>query len=193
MNKFVNLSFLWNDINRSTAETKEISQKVLEQLERQEESMMNTNKILTESKELLDKSNKVLNNMSWFGWFTGFIPFKSFFSRIFRRGNREDILFIDSKEFNKDESLEISDEERNKFLPIQYEVTINNRNTNVYDNKENIEILKLEKELNDLLWIGSKIGEHLDLHNHYLDQMNEKTQIIQDKTKKSTKKTTDFL
>lgn len=189
MNKFINFSFLWNDINRSASETKEICIKVMEQLELQEQTILNTDKNLTESNELLDKSNKLLNNMSWFGWLSGFIPFKPFFYRIFRRDNREDILFIESREFNKQEQLENNFEERNKFLSIQYET----RTSNNFDKKENDEILKLEKELNDLLWIGSKIGEHLDLHNVYLDKMNEKSHIIYDKTKKSTNKTTDFL
>lgn len=196
MNRIVNLSFLWTDINRSTAETKEISIKVLEQLERQEQSILNTDKNLNESKELLDNSNKLLSNMSWLGWLSGFIPFKSFFSRIFRRNNKEDILFIDSKEFNKCESVENIEErieerieEKNTFLPIPFEQNI----ADDFDSKENVEILNLERELNELLWIGSKIGEHLDLHNQCLDKMKEKTEIIHDKTKKSTKKTTSFL
>lgn len=192
MNSFVNLSFLWKDIKRSTRETKEISIKVLEQLEQQEQSMMNTNKNLNESKELLDNSDKLLNNMSWLGWFTNFIPFKCFFSRIFIRNYKDDILFLDNKEFNKPDGIELYNEERNTFIPIEYEYKQPFQNCEI-EKKHNIEILKLEKELNDLLWIGSKIGEHLDFHNDYLYKMNDKTQIIMNRTKKSTKKTTDFL
>lgn len=182
MSSFVNLSFLWKDINRSAAETKEISIMVLEQLEHQEQSIINTNKNLNESKDLIDKSDKLLNDMSWIGWFKSFIPFKSLFSRIFRRTNKEDILFLDNKEFNKEEKYNPEDE-RNTLIALNCHL----------EKKEDPEILKLEKELSDLLWINSKIGEHLDLHNNCLDKMNDKSQIILDKTKNSTKKTTDFL
>ena len=193
MNSFVNLSFLWMDINRSTVETKEISIRVLEQLEQQEQSLMNTNKHLNESKELLEKSDKLLNNMSWFGWFKSFIPFKSFFSRIFRRTNKEDILFLDNKAFNKVEESNSYNDERKTFIPVNFEFNELSFQNNDIEKKQDVEILKLEKELSDLLWIGSKIGEHLDLHNDYLDKMNDKSQIISNKIKKSTKKTTDFL
>jgi hypothetical protein len=60
-------------------------------------------------------------------------------------------------------------------------------------NDIDIEILKLENELNDLLWIGAKIGESLDLQNNYLDKMNTKSEILFDKTEQSTKKTENFL
>jgi hypothetical protein len=192
MNKYVNLSFLWTDINRSTAETKEISIKVLEQLERQEQSILNTNKNLNESKDLLDTSDKILNNMSWFGWFKSFIPFKSLLSRIFRRrSHTEEKLFIDNESFNKNEQSDFTLDERNSFIPIKYEYQLQDKIE--INDKNNVEILNLEKELTDLLWIGSKIGEHLDLHNDYLDKMKDKSQIIFDKTKKTTKKTNNFL
>ena len=191
MNTISNLSSLWRDINRSTNETKQISIQVLEQLEKQEQSILNTNNNLNKSRELIVTSDKILNDMSWFGWFIGFIPFKSFFSRLFRRRQKEDILFIDDKPYNRNERTDTNNEERNSFLPIDYDNVNINNNIDTVENQT--EILKLEKELSDLLWIGSKIGEQLDLHNDYLDKMNDKSQIIFDKTKNSTKKTNSFL
>lgn len=189
MNGISKFSYLWRDINRSTNETKQISIQVLEQLEKQEQSIINANNNLNQSRELIVKSDKLLNNMSWFGWFIGFIPFKSFFSGLFKRKQKEDILFIEDNLCNKNE-ITVYSEERNSLMPINY----NSVNVNNIDTIENqTEILKLEKELSDLLWIGSKIGDQLDLHNNYLDKMNDKSQIMFDKTKNSTKKTNSFL
>ena len=194
MDKLVNLSSLWKDINKSNSETKEISIQVLEQLERQKQSIINSNKNVNNSNNLLDNSNEVLNTMSWVGWFKSFIPFKSFFSRLLRKNNRE-ILFITNEPIDyKITPIALSSQyeldKRPSLLQIKYEYNPSDNNKN---NENNEELKNLENELNDLLWIGTKIGEHLDLHNNYLDTMNEKTQILFDKTKKSTKKTNDFL
>lgn len=191
MNTISNLSYLWKDINRSTNETKQISIQVLEQLEQQQQSMINTNNNLNQSRELLVKSDKLLNDMSWIGWFIGFIPFKTFFSRLFKRKQKEDLLFIEDKPCNQTQQTICNSEERKSFLPINYDNINTDNDIDTIENKS--EILKLEKELSDLLWIGSKIGEQLDLHNNYLDKMHDKSQIIFDKTKKSTKKTSSFL
>jgi len=192
MNTISNLSSLWRDITHSANETKQISIQVLEQLEKQEQSMMNTNNNLNQSRELLVKSDKLLNDMSWVGWFIGFIPFKSFFSRLFKKKQKEDMLFIEYNPYNKNEQTISNIEERNLLLPINYD-NVNTINNDIDTTENKTEILKLEKELSDLLWIGSKIGEQLDLHNNYLDKMNDKSQIIFDKTKKSTKNTNRFL
>lgn len=192
MNTISSLSYLWRDINRSAHETKQISIQVLEQLEKQEQIIMNANNNLNQSRQLLVKSDKLLNDMSWIGWFIGFIPFKSFFSGLFKRKQKEDILFIEDKPNNKNEQSISNIEERNLLLPINYDYpNVINNDIDTVENKN--EMLKLEKELSDLLWIGSKIGEQLDLHNNYLDKMNDKTEIIFDKTKKSTKTTNSFL
>jgi hypothetical protein len=186
MNRIIKLYPTWKDINKTTNETKEISILVLEQLENQEQKIVKANKNLNESKEILDKSKIIINNMSWIGWFIGFVPFKSFFSRLLSRNNKEEILFIDNK--ISDETY-YNQKERYSFECIEY------TNIPIYkdNNENNCEILKLENELTDLLWIGKKIGEHLDLHNKYLDKLNDKSEILFDKTKHYTKKTNDLL
>jgi len=169
-------SSLWKDINKSAIETKELSIQVLEQLENQEQQIMITDKNLNHSMSSINTSNKILNNMSLFGWIMGFIPFKSFFLKLLIRNKKEEKLFIEKIEF-KDNYCELN----------------SNENKNETQNENDIEILRLENELNDLLWIGTKIGEHLDLQNNYLDKMTTKSEILFDKTKQSTKKTTNFL
>lgn len=186
MYKIVNLS-LWKDINKSAIETKELSIQVLEQLEKQEEQIKNTDKNLNHSMSSLNNSNKILNNMSWFGWFMGFIPFKSFFSNLLTRNKKEEKLFIENIDIKYNYEIDYNKNEYNN----NYSITSYNSNEN--KNENDIEILKLENELNDLLWIGTKIGEHLDLQNNYLDNISSKTEILFDKTKQSTKKTTNFL
>lgn len=184
MDRIVNRSSLWKDINKTTSETKEISCSVLEQLENQEQKIIKANKNLNHSKEILDKSNIIINNMSWFGWFIGFIPFKTFFSRILSRNNKEEKLFIDNK---ISDEINYNQKEKYSFDFIE------NTNIEHYNKENNCEMLKLENELNDLLWIGKKIGEHLDIHNHYLDKMNDKSEVLSYKTKHYIKKTNNLL
>ena len=210
INRISKLSSYLGDINKCNYGTKEISIHVLEQLEKQEQSLMQTNNNLNKSNDLIDTSNKVLDTMSWFGWFVSFVPFRGFFSKIFTRRKHENQLFITNEPFNVSENNnnnnnntntnnktenEIIDneEEREKLLKINKYYENNMRTTIELSPQENAELLKLEMELSELLWIGSKIGEHLDLHNNYIDTINEKTQIVSKKTKNTNKKTIGFL
>lgn len=190
MNKIVNI-FLWKDIHKCNAETKELSLKVLETLERQEQSLLNANKNMTESNNLLYKSDKALNNMSWVGWFIEFIvPFKTFFLNLLTRNKKEEKLFIENIDVKDNYEINYRKNECNNDHSL---LLYSNENLNENLNENDIEMLKLEKELNDLLWIGTKIGQSLDLQNDYIDKLNAKTEILFDKTSQSTKKTNNFL
>ena len=204
INRISKLSSYLGDINKCNSETKDISIQILEQLEKQEQSLIQTNNNLNKSNDLIDTSNKVLDTMSWSGWFLSFVPFRGFFSKIFTRRKHENQLFITNEPFNVSENNntnnnkienEIIDneEEREKLLKINKYYENNMRTTIELSPQENAELLKLEMELSELLWIGSKIGEHLDLHNNYIDTINEKTQIVSKKTKNINKKTIGFL
>lgn len=185
MYKIANLS-IWKDINKSAIETKEMSIQVLEQLEKQEHQIINTDKNLNKSMSSVNSSNKILNNMSWIGWFMGFIPFKSFFSNLLAKNKQEKKIFIENIE-----NIHVKDNYEIDYNKNDYN---NNYSITTYNSNENDnEMLKLENELNDLLWIGTKIGQSLDLQNNYLDKMNTKSEILFDKTKQSTKKTTNLL
>lgn len=186
MYKIANLS-IWKDINKSAIETKEMSMQVLEQLEKQKEQIINADKNLNESMTSLNVSNKILNNMSWFGWFIGFIPFKSFFSKLIMRNKKEEKLFIENIDVKHNYEIDYN----KNYYNNNYSITP--YNSNETQNETDIEILKLENDLNDLLWIGTKIGQSLDLQNNYIDKMNTKSEILFDKTEQSTKKTTNFL
>jgi len=94
------LSSYLGDINKCSSESKEISIQILEQLDKQEQSLIQTNTNLNKSNDLIDISNKVLDEMSWFGWFVRFVPFRGFFSKIFTRKKYEIQLFITNERFN---------------------------------------------------------------------------------------------
>ena len=202
INRISKLSSYLGDINKCNSETKDISIQILEQLEKQEQSLIQTNNNLNKSNDLIDTSNKVLDTMSWSGWFLSFVPFRGFFSKIFTRKIHEKQLFITNEPFNVSEinyneilvnEIIDNEEEREKLLKINKYYENNMRTTIELSPQENAELLKLEMELSELLWIGSKIGEHLDLHNNYIDTINEKTQIVSKKTKNINKKTIGFL
>lgn len=202
INRISKISSQLEDINKCNSETKDISIHILEQLEKQEQYLMQTNNNLNKSNVLIDTSNKVLETMSWFGWFVSFVPFTGFFSKLFTRRKHENQLFIKNEPFNpsdnnnnnnKIENEIIENEEREKLLKINEYYENNIRTTIELSPQENKELLKLESELSELLWIGSKIGEHLDLHNNYIDTINEKTQIVSKKTNNVNKKTIGFL
>jgi hypothetical protein len=202
INRISKLSSYLGDINKCNSETKDISIQILEQLEKQEQSLIQTNNNLNKSNDLIDTSNKVLDTMSWSGWVLSFVPFRRFFSKIFTRKTHEKQLFITNEPFNVSEinyneilvnEIIDNEEEREKLLKINKYYENNMRTTIELSPQENAELLKLEMELSELLWIGSKIGEHLDLHNNYIDTINEKTQIVSKKTKNINKKTIGFL
>lgn len=207
INRISKSSSYLGDINKCNSETKDISIQILEQLEKQEQSLIQTNNNLNKSNDLIDTSNKVLHTMSWGGWFLSFVPLRGFFSKIFTRRKHEKQLFITNEPFNQskinynkiivneiiDNEIIDNEEEREKLLKINKYYENNMRTTIELSPQENAELLKLEMELSELLWIGSKIGEHLDLHNNYIDTINEKTQIVSKKTKNTNKKTIGFL
>jgi hypothetical protein len=182
---------LLNETNRQNYETKEMCAKVLQLLEEQGQILIQTDKILNESKIILDNSNKILKNMTWYGWLIGWIPFKSLFTNIFRYNSKEDQLFIANnphieRNYIKNEE---SIYDKNNITILNY---IDDSNENILEENSK-ELKQLEKDLLDLKWIGSKIGEQLDMHNNYIDKINDKSQILIDKTKNSIIKETDLL
>jgi hypothetical protein len=202
INRISKLSSYLGDINKCNSETKDISIQILEQLEKQEQRLIQTNNNLNKSNDLINTSNKVLDTMSWSGWFLSFVPFRGFFSKIFTRKTHEKQLFITNEPFNPSEinynkilvnEIIDNEEERDKLLKINKYYENNMRTMIELSPQENAELLKLEMELSELLWVGSKIGEHLDLHNNYIDTINEKTQIVSKKMKNTNKKNIGFL
>jgi hypothetical protein len=185
------------DIRKYSSETKEISSHILEELEKQGESLVYTNKNLNESEELLNKSNKILHLMSWRGWFMSFIPFNNYVYNWYNRTSKFDNMDTKSNLLNdKNEATK----EQNSINIIQNENNVNYNknlscNTKYLDlnSIEKEELDKLEKDINDLSYIGKQIGQHLDYHNECIDLMQKKMEILTDITKKANKKTINFL
>lgn len=186
------------DISKCTSDTKEISSHILEELEKQGESLVYTNKNLNESGELLNKSNQILHLMSWRGWFMSFIPFKNYFDNWYNRMSKFDNM--DSKSNLILKSKIDKPDEQNSINIIQNENNVNYNknlscNTKYLDlnSIEKEELDKLEKDINDLSYIGKQIGQHLDYHNECIDLMQKKMEILTDITKKANTKTSNFL
>lgn len=170
------------NINKTACETKDISIYILEELDKQNESLIRTNKNLNESEELLNKSNKLLHLMTWTGWFMSFIPFKSYFDNWYNQKSKFDTIDL------KGISTIDADTIDNKHTNLSYD-TMHLGLTSI----EQEELNKLEQEINDLSYIGKEIGKHLDNQNESIDIMQKKIQILSDVTKKTNKKTSDFL
>jgi hypothetical protein len=184
------------DANKCNSETKIISLQVLEELEKQGQTLVHTNKNINESNELLNKSNEILKLMSWSGWFASFIPFKGYFDKWFTTSKFDKI--------NSTGNLNIQNHIKNNNLlekcnshKNDNKITSGNLSTTInystLTSLENEELNKLERELTDLSYIGKQIGHHLDLHNNYIDTINEKIKILSNTTQKTHKKTTYFL
>lgn len=170
----------FEEISKINYETKYISIQTLQELQKQSETLKLTDGNLNKSNEMLIESNKILNLMSWSGWFMSFIPFKDYLSNLFiRKPKLERFELTNPKLINSN---------------IQY---IENLSTNVdyldFNEIEKEELNKLEKDIIELSYIGKEIGNQLDLHNSSLDIMNEKIQTLNDITKKMNKKTKDLL
>lgn len=192
MNNKYNFSPIWIDIKRYNSETKNICNKVVEELEKQGESLYNSNNNMNNCNYLIESSNKILNNMTWYGWFISFIPFTDFFSRIFNRNmnKKKDVLFINNIEDIKiiKENTQISTE-CTSLRENQLKYKIHQINT-IDENKE---FQQLEKDLYELKCINEKIGEQLDIHNKYIDKLYEKSIFLSDKTGNSINKTMAFI
>jgi hypothetical protein len=117
--------------------------------------------------------------MTWFGWFISWIPYNNVFTKIFIKNKSDDLFVENIKQLNYD--FENSDQ--NDYT-----------NATIYINDNQLNQLnQLEKDLNDLKWIGQKIGNQLDLHNIYIDKINDKSKILIESTGNTIKKTRDFL
>ena len=172
----IHLSPTWNDINKINSETKNICERVVDELEKQGELLKNSNEKLNKSKIVLDNSNKITKSMTWYGWFINLIPFSSFFSNI--------VNIINGK--RKKENIFIENDDLSNP-----NIKLEQNNYNDYKNMD--ELKQLEKDLTDLKDIGEKIGWQLDSHNYYIDKMNEKSQLLILDTKKTIKKNEQFL
>ena len=181
-----NKSSYLTDMNKCNSETKQISIQILNQLEIQGESLIYTNKNVNKTNELLDTSNKLLDNMTWIGWFISLIPFNDLIYNFFTKKNN--VPFENNESYNNENTNQIQEKE-NTLIKTQN----TNNITNTGSTKDCEELQYLENELNELLWIGTKIGAHLDLHNNYLNDINEKTNTLSNKTLKINKKTRRFL
>ncbi len=180
-----------NDISNVNLETKMISIQVLQELQKQGESLYLTNNHLIQSNEHLNISNKILNLMSWSGWFMSFIPFKDYFSKLFIRKTKFDRIDLSNSKqiyynFNAEycDNIKINCHDKNLSDSINY---------SELNDSEKDELNKLEKDIIELSYIGKEIGHQLDLHNSNLDLINEKMKILEDVTKKINKKNTGFL
>jgi hypothetical protein len=183
-------SELLTDMHKYNSETKEICNKVIEELEKQGQSLSNSDKNMNIYKTQLDSSNKILNDMTWYGWFMSFIPFKGFISRIFNWNKKEDLLFIENKLLRDVQLKNKQNVKVNSKFPI-LEIIIETDNENDIDTNVNLneyetkQLKQLEKDLYELKEMNETIGHHLDIHNQCIDKINEKTEIITNKTKDS--------
>jgi len=175
----INFSPLWKDINQCNSNTKELCNDILDELEKQGEILITADKNLNESKTFLDKSKQLIHNMSWFGWFISWIPYNHLLKNIFEKHKRDD-LFIDIESMRENHIIKLENVKESNYE---------------YDNQseESSQLNQLEKDLNDLKWIGQKIGNQLDLHNIYIDKLNDKSKILIENTGNTIKKTRDFL
>jgi hypothetical protein len=182
-------SDLLTDMHKYNSETKDICNKVIEELEKQGQSLSNSDKNMNIYKTQLESSNKILNDMTWYGWFMSFIPFNGFISRIFNWNKREELLFVKDSIENKqliDIQLKKNVKMNSKIPVLEIIIEIDNENEeNEYETKQ---IKQLEKDLYELKQMNETIGQHLDIHNQYIDKINEKTDIITNKTKDSINK-----
>jgi len=183
------LTSLWNDINKINSETKNICEKVIEELENQTEIIINTDKKLNQSKQVIDNSNKILKSMTWYGWFINLIPFNSFFSNIIDiKRKKENVLFIENN--HNTDIIHDNNSKKYDFESIR-NIDIDIEDSNDYEDSEQLK--QLEYDLMNLKWVGEKIGSYLDSHNNYIDKIYDKTQIISSETHRCNKKTDDFL
>lgn len=186
-----------NVILTVNSETKTISIQVLQELQKQGESLHLTNNHLIQSNEHLNISNKILNLMSWSGWFMSFIPFRHYFSNLFiRKTSFDRINLSNSKSIYYNLNVECCDNIKTRCLN---NCVFNDKNLSdsinysELNDSEKDELNKLEKDIIELSYIGKEIGHQLDLHNSNLDLINEKMKILEDVTKKINKKTSGFL
>ena len=171
-------------------ETKYIGIHVLEDLQKQSESFNVTNDNLNKSNELIIKSNKILNLMSWSGWFISLIPFTDYFSKLFTKKTTFDK--IDVKTYSTSINSSVN-KYNNQNVKLEYENLSNDINISDLNDIEKEELNQIERDIIELSYIGKQIGQQLDLHNNYIDLINEKNQILTGITKKINKKTSDFL
>jgi uncharacterized protein YjgD (DUF1641 family) len=167
-----NKDFLLNDITKYNLETKEMCNQVIYELTKQEEILINTDNKLNESQENMKQTKKILNNMTWSGWFLSFLPsfkFKELSSILYKKNNNR-IAMINN--------------------------TIDNDNNTIYNNNtidKDIYLIQLEKDLIHLKCIGKQIGQCLDLHNSYIDSIANKSHNLVESIKTNNKKTTNLL
>lgn len=160
------------DINNCNIESKEICNQIIYELKKQEEVLINTDYKLNKSKENLNLSTKILDNMTWSGWLSSFLPFLSF----------KELLNILYKKTN------------NRLLINNNDNTMhdNNIDNNIIDGNDTY-LIQLEKDLTDLKYAGKEIGKHLDLHNIYIDSISNKSHNLIESIKTNNKKTNNLL
>ena len=154
------------DIKKCSEETKEISQIVINNIDSQSSQLKNIDSNLKLNEENLKKSNWILRNMTWYGWFL------NLFYKV---------------------PIETKREESNIIKPELAELDITEKTNNsdyiVYGSIAfNKELNEIENNVKQIREFGIKIGEKLDAQNKSLEELSTNTENIKYKTKTTINK-----
>lgn len=155
------------DIKKCCEETKEISKIVINNIDSQSSQLKNIDSNLKLNEENVKKSNWILRNMTWYGWFL------NLFYKVPIETKREE--YINKSNIIKPE-LDITKKNNNSDYIVYGSIAFN---------KELNEIENNIKQIHDF---GIKIGVKLDAQNKSLEELSTKTENIQYKTKKTINK-----